>query len=177
MKNDPKMLMSLRLEHGPNPRKKQITDNGRENYNRFVYSDIFSSKNLNRSQDDRFSQSNSDNPYYKIFNPKFKDETARSRKLREFHNLSTVETSDQYKSIRNGEEAQLIKKVESIDPKEKKLHEIYPNLNTEVIKEHAKKSKAKKFLNSSQDNALLSSNNAKNYYSNIFNDPVKFTLP
>jgi hypothetical protein len=173
MKNDKQMILFHRLEHGKNPLKNQISDNSRDNYRKFANSDIFASKALNRSQDDRFTSFNTNNPYYNIFNPKFKEETAYSRRLKEFHNLSTADTTNEHnKPSKSKDEPNL--NVERMNPKEKKLNELYPNINKDVLKQCVENNKAKKFINSSQDNLINTVKSKNTYYSNIFNDPVFF---
>lgn len=171
MKNDRNMILSHRLEHGINPRKNNIIGNSRDNYRKFVNSDIFASKNLNRSQDDRFTAYNSVNPYYNIFNPKFKEMTPHTRKLKEFHNLSTADIIDQYKSLRNKDESSNRCK-EFTNLKEMKIMELCPNITTDLLKKCSQNTRVKKYLNNKQESESINVKSVKKNYSNIFNDPV-----
>lgn len=171
MKRERNILLSHRLEHGANPKKTKITENSRDNYNKFADSDIFASKNCNRSLDDRFTAYNTNNQFYNIFNPKFKDETAISRKLKEFYNLSAVDFNENYKSVSTHKESS-IKNIENINPKEMKLKELYPNISRDSMKKCSQIIRVNKYLNKNPENERISVKSFKNNYSNIFNDPV-----
>lgn len=169
-----------RYEHGK-VRTREISQNHRENYQKNTNSDIFFSKDEKIREDKtpvKHQRTNS-------FVPKFTEKSALERKLIEFHNAGDISTTyetnannsfdiTQLAQRRKGSAMDLKSEYSTLNPKQRRIKELYPNMKQGDIDKYTATEhnvtfdEKKHFDGANAKEAVIS-----DMYSNIFNDPKK----
>jgi hypothetical protein len=159
-----------------------FTDNHRKNYANYNNTDIFFAKG---KEDNTVKRSLKRDKTVPDFKPKFSDNTAFSRRVKEFYKKDVADVDDRTSS--HGYLETEFKKNNTsnnnglaLTPKEKKLLQLNPKLKLDDIRKTGDKPKfyTNNSISSKYDTAKSSKEiRTQHLNSNIFNDPVYRYLP